>query len=676
MCVRNGRRLRVGTIIIARHYSYALMTASLHGVSDRIPIDLLTAGTLCGQPWSWALGHARHARSALERAKRLCALVQHAPASDRHSILREAFDEARSAKAKGVLPEALAHLFTDLIPQFPEDLLQEAHSDVEQWPDYFSPRGYFPKRAVLDAVATAFARLGRYGEALRAAGESVPALLAVARLLPPELVEQAVVQASSIAHEKSRREALVGLIPRLPFARAIREAMALPRVEITLETPRADALYGIAEAAADEERAIALKMAIAEANRVQPTVRIRAIARLLPLRPVAQRTAAARRLMTRIRRIANKQQRYSELSSIMCYLPAADRPSAIGLMVEANLAVPGGEKHREDLLRAAARYWPEPTRDEILVLTRGLPEEGRNKVMAAVVARLPPGERYVVFRELLAAIPDSGDGEAQIRAIARLVVHVMPDQAARLKADAVRATRGLGDLTARATALTAIAELPPRQDRHALVVEALQTIKSGARSDFAPLREISHLLDRRTVEPALDVVATLDGTQKLGSLLDVLNVMPAGPPSAVIDQCLELADACGASDRLYVLERIAPYLTRQNLDQAWQLLGGLDDPLLRCEALIHMWRPLPAHARGRALRCALADLDKIAKIVEPAYPLLRALEPVRELAKLEHLQVREMTSVRPVSKGWGKPADQYLRIIAATRQLPGVTARK
>ena len=114
------------------------------------------------------------------------------------------------------------------------------------------------------------------------------------------------------------------------------------------------------------------------------------------------------------------------LAAIIQYLPETERRAAIGLVVEANRDVPGGENYRGQLLERIAPWWPEPNRKDVLALTHDLADSGRREVMTAVVGRLPADERPVVFRELLALVPSVGDGEAQALAAARLFPHLAP----------------------------------------------------------------------------------------------------------------------------------------------------------------------------------------------------------------------------------------------------------
>jgi hypothetical protein len=224
-------QIRAGTrpTGLAREVRYALMTASIHTMTNNVSPQLLLALVNAGV-WNHtrALGHARRLEQHAARAEALTGLAPHLPAEQRPVVLAEALRAATAITHERFRAEAL----TGLAPHLP----------VEQ------------RRVVLaEALRVATAITDEYYRA--------QALTGLAPHLPveqrPVVLAEALRAATAITDERFRAQALTGLAPHLAaeqLAEALRAATA-----ITNEGSRAEALTGVAPHLSAEQLVYALQ---------------------------------------------------------------------------------------------------------------------------------------------------------------------------------------------------------------------------------------------------------------------------------------------------------------------------------------------------------------------------------------------------------------------------------
>jgi hypothetical protein len=318
------------------------------------------------------------------------------------------------------------------------------------------------------ARALAQLALGRAGdglaavldEALEAAdeltdlGDKADLLTALGSRLTGErrrtVLDQALAAAAGVSYEPTRAQALTALGGQLTeerFARVVTLATAIADPE-----SRASALTALAGAAPAERTPGLLDQALAAAKAVSDHGdRAKALVALVPLLPDGQRPDALRvALDATLAETVNRPERLALLAPLLPPPLLAEAVAAVaarkyGPYLQELAAVapclPAGQ--RQDLLR---RYWakadwlpfggeglaelaaylPEDLLAEAAETARAIGyDETRAKVLAAVAARLPAGQREALFREALRAITTIG-GEFTLDAVWRTVAALLP----------------------------------------------------------------------------------------------------------------------------------------------------------------------------------------------------------------------------------------------------------
>jgi hypothetical protein len=250
---------------LGREVLYALMSASVHTMTNNVNLQLLLALVTAGV-WEHtrSLGHARRLANPAERAEALAVLTPQLPIDQQPAVLAEALraataitnEYARTRALTGLAP----HLPADQQPAVLAEALRAATAITNEYARAQALTGlapHLPVDQLAEALRAATAITGEYARAR--------ALTGLAPHLPVDQLAEALRAATAITDEYARAEALTGLAPQLPIdqqpaalAEALQEATA-----ITSEYFRAQALTGLAPHLPADQQAEALRAATA-----------------------------------------------------------------------------------------------------------------------------------------------------------------------------------------------------------------------------------------------------------------------------------------------------------------------------------------------------------------------------------------------------------------------------
>jgi len=622
---------------------YALITASLNGLSANIPPELMAALVEKGI-WtpSQGLVYAQQVPDPAQRADALATLAFHLPEPLKGEALQAVLAAARviedwddqaeilvalasRLKELECHEEALAtaraigieryrvKVLASLVPDLPQAFLQQALATAQtiEFEEY---------RA--EALATLACHLPQplLQEALQVAGtiwfeeHRIRALAALAPHLPESMKAAAMQKALSMARttwdEYSRGQALAALGPHLSEpvkGEVLQEALAAawksPETQSLGDSPRAEILTALAPHLPEPLLQGALEAAWKTRD---GEARVQALTGLIPHLPQSlfgEALAAART-------IEDESSRARALVALTPYLPESLLSDALeaartikgednqarvliglaphlpeSLWEEALAAARAGDGYRPKVLIALAPYLPGPLLNEALAMARATwPRWWRAEALAALATSalsLPKSLTEELLGEALQAARASGDGgKYQVRALIAVARYLSEPVKEETLREAVDATRSIWHEPDQVESLVHLAPLLPRS----LLQEAF--------------------------EAALKIGNRKYRTQALAGLAPHL-------PQPLLREALEVAQVIGDEDDFAnVLTSLAPHLPLPLLQEALEAAQTLLAPAWtpqgrrrRVEALAALAPYLPQSLLRETLDAARAVRD-------------------------------------------------------------------
>ena len=600
---------------------YALMTATVHSITNRIWPDLLVA-LVEGDAWSieQALAHAHRLQGPAERFKALMALRARTPAELQTELLGAALTAAVAGGAY-----APANNLTKLMPFLPAEMLGLAFAAVQSISDE-DARG--------------------------------PALTAIAPYVPTDLLDDAVAVASEFESPYSRYQALGALAPRLSdkgqrdgiLAEALKAAAATMdgHTPIALETlaphlsegllTRAIAITNAIEDKYEGSGALKylascsppelLPMVVTAAEKIAAAESAaRVWTALAPRLPSRQRSHALRKALTAIRAIPESVRRFEALAAIAPHLPVPQQPPVLIEALELVPCIKGQHGDRDDRGRTNALLnLISGNRLSRRMLGRALEiaatiddDFDRGRVMVALAPRLPPS---LLGQALDAALPRRSYGGVQ--ALIDILPHLPPD----LLKKAVSIATGLESPHSRAGVLRAalIQPLLSKTERVTVMHQALSAARSISQaparvSSLAALAPHLPISQRAAVlaEAAATAQAIGDSASRCHTLLEITSSVPREERPLLLREAIAAATTIRDGNApAWALATMGSELLPDQVQHlrtiAYAAVTAINDESLRANALIGLIKVAPQLPPALNATVVEQALDSIAAI--------------------------------------------------------------
>ncbi|WP_157910431.1 NB-ARC domain-containing protein [Pseudofrankia sp. BMG5.36] len=416
------------------------------------------------------------------RARVFLALAPHVTDGKQRGVV---LGQALTAIADVGSSHLRAMLLADLAPYLPDSLLAQANAVADALDgrlDLMLAHAALAARrpdrqrgpAMADAL-TAAAALERWFDRDEVLRVLIPHL-------PDDLLDQALVVATTVDSPRSRVLALVKLAQHLDdnlLAQMLTTATAI-------DDPgdKATALAELAPCIADDERALVLDQALAAALAVHhPRDRAAALAALAPHLPERRLAPHLTEALTAVATLDNSDGQAWAFSVLIPHLVEEQR----GPVITAALSAVATSDHfwlQADVLRRLALYLPDSLLGQALSVAVGIDDPGCAAVaLAGLVVRLPVDQRETAMAQAMAVDANRDYLNRRTKVLTTLAPHLTD----RLLDQALAVAATIDDPGDRAVALAGLAPCLPDDQRGTVITQALEAAASHRRSDVVDI---------------------------------------------------------------------------------------------------------------------------------------------------------------------------------------------
>ncbi|MEU4477793.1 hypothetical protein AB0F68_06960, partial [Micromonospora sp. NPDC023966] len=476
---------------LGREIRYALLSASIHSLTDTIPPAMLPA-LVASRIWepNRAVAHARRYTNLETRCSALVALRAVVPPDARDALLAEALAAAEAVPAE----TARVWLASGLVPYLDGAQTSALIAAIPATTSEHLRPGVLARLADQTTVESQLRSL--FAQAVVITNEQIraSALVALAPYLSPTLLDDALARAAEIRAEDVKALAFVSLAAHLDAAQLARLHPYASAIED--RDCHAFALAGIAACAGVGDRPDHVADALTAAQAfVSERMRGSAIAALAPHLDRRQ----FERAMPAVRRLASLDARTLALVSLAPHTPLDLLPEAL-----ADARGFADEDARADVLVALAPHLPVHLLTEVLANVRSISnEDARADVLAALAPHLP----VHLLTEVLANVRSISNEDARADVLAALASH-LPNH---LLLEALSDARAIADQDGGAAVVAALAvELSNTATRTQAVADALNAsrVMQSDHDRASVLARLAQWLSDDLLEEAVSITST------------------------------------------------------------------------------------------------------------------------------------------------------------------------
>ncbi|MGO9919412.1 MAG: DUF4062 domain-containing protein [Isosphaeraceae bacterium] len=667
---------------------YGLLIASLNSLARNFMPDLLVSLVERGVwPRAQGIAYARQVPDLLHRAEALAKLTPTEMGPEQLETIEEVLSVGRSIVDGWGLAALLRSIGSSLSGKTLTEAIDLAGTIRGEGPRINALSrliSYLPEQDRQQPLRESLtAARGAWSEADRAT-----ALIALAPLLPKDLLQEALVATSMIADEGYRAEALAALARRLceqSRNKVQREALALAR-SIPTEGYRGVTLAGLSQWLPEQGRRQVLREALTAARGAfnehnQST----AIVRLAPLLPEPwlqealdtalaigdekYRSEAIASLAPRLSsqlvqsalesawRIKDEVQRSKVLAALVPHIPQHERTSNLRRALDCARVI-RDEASRSEALSFLSSLLPEPWLREALDAVQTVGDEKYiDEALIWLAHLLPEPERAIAARKALRAARAIADRATRAETVAQLApLMSRPDREIAVQEE-LSAARLIGDRVTRARVLARLAPVLPEPDMELIAREELASV--GTITHKETRAEVLAQLAPFMPQPKRDTLASEAVSTGDASLLE------PGASAELTDRTslnlalpeISLIARTMANDGYQqgAIERLILKFPKQLTSELRNSINALGTSGQRWMALARLAPMLPDPERGLTVQQALTDARAITNNAKRADALARLApllsQPERNSIVREALVAAREIRVQDSSEG-------------------------